>query len=109
MQRSRVGQGDPVRAVAGSLHSIVLSDDNTLIYRKNILRARRRTVPSIRQKFALLNSKENFDDPRFARFRGLSASIGPFFGAHGKKADHRFDSGKTVNPAVGHARQRPDG
>jgi len=33
----------------------------------------------IRQKTALLISNTNFDDPRFARFQPLSASIGRFF------------------------------
>jgi hypothetical protein len=41
----------------------------------------RRTIQPrlpIRQKFGLLISKENFGDPRFARFQHLSASIGRF-------------------------------
>ena len=33
----------------------------------------------IRRKFALFNSKGNFDDSEFVRFHGLSASIGPLF------------------------------
>src|SRR5579872_446130 len=82
-------------------HSIVLSDDNALIYRRNIFRAWRRTVPSIRQKFALLNSKENFDDPRFARFRGLSASIGRFSVRTAKKPITALIAEKPSIPLLG--------
>jgi len=55
---------------------MVLSDGNMLIHQCKFFRARRRTVSSIRQKFALLISNRNFDDLRFARFQRLSTSIG---------------------------------
>ena len=63
---------------ANHSHSIVLRDLNALNYKRQFFCARRRTVFPIRQKFALLNSKGNFGDPRFARFQQLSASIGRF-------------------------------
>jgi hypothetical protein len=44
----------------------------------NFFPTRSNTVRSNRQKFALLISKGNFDDPRFARFQRRSASIGRF-------------------------------
>jgi hypothetical protein len=48
-------------------------------------RARRRTVPLIRQKFALLNSQGNFHDSESARFQQLSASIGRFSKSAGER------------------------
>jgi hypothetical protein len=59
-------------------HSMVLSDDNALVYQRNFFCMRQRTDSTIRQKFGLLISKANFDDPRFARFQRLSVSIGRF-------------------------------
>jgi hypothetical protein len=48
--------------VAPYSHSIVLRDLNALNCKHRFFCARRRTVPPIHQKFALLNSKGNFDD-----------------------------------------------
>ena len=59
-------------------HSIILSHGNALDFQRKFFCARRRTVSPIRQKFAFLNSKVNFDDPRFSRFQRLSVSIGRF-------------------------------
>jgi hypothetical protein len=57
---------------------MVLSDPNALNFKRGNFCVPQSTVPPIRQKFALLNLKENFDDPRFARFQRLSVSIGRF-------------------------------
>jgi hypothetical protein len=53
----------PPPVVSGHSHSIVLKHQNALIHRGKSFRWRRRTVSRIRQKFSLLNSKENFGDP----------------------------------------------
>ena len=50
-----------------------------------------------RGKFSLLNSKENFGDPRFARFQRLSISVGLF--------SSEF-SAKAASPACQKDRQR---
>jgi hypothetical protein len=60
-------------------HSMVLSDDNALIFHGKFFYARERTVSPIRQKFALLISNTNFDDLRFSWLQRLSTSIGRFF------------------------------
>jgi hypothetical protein len=65
--------------VSGHSHSIILNHDNALNYQRKFFRARRRTVSPIRQKFALLNSKENFADSESAGLQQLSASIGRIF------------------------------
>jgi hypothetical protein len=49
-------------------HSIILSDVSALIFRRNFSGVRESTVSPIRQNFALLISKGNFGDSRFARF-----------------------------------------
>jgi hypothetical protein len=59
-------------------HSIVLRDDNTLIYRCDFSAMRQRTDLPIRQEFVLLNLQGDFAESEFARFQGLSASIGRF-------------------------------
>lgn len=59
-------------------HSIILIHGNALISPRKFLRARRRTVSPIPQKFALLNSKEKFADSESARFHPLSVSIDRF-------------------------------
>src|SRR4051794_4905598 len=59
-------------------HSILHTDRNSLNSWCKFFFARRRTVSPIRQKFAPLNSKANFDDSKFARVRSLSLSIGRF-------------------------------
>jgi len=56
-----------------------------------------RTVSAIRQKFALLISKVNFDDPRFARFQRLSASIGRFIEISLQSNVIRLAQKKTVS------------
>ena|SRR5437868_2474885 len=61
-------------------HSIVLKHHNALIHRGKSFRRRRRTVSRIRQKFSLLNSKENFSDPRFARFQTIDIGWSIFLG-----------------------------
>jgi hypothetical protein len=57
---------------------MVLIHGKALNLQRNLFPSRQRAVLTIRQKFALLNSKGNFDDPLFARFQGLSMSIGRF-------------------------------
>jgi hypothetical protein len=51
---------------------------NTLNFRHKSFCAWRKTVSPIRQKFALLNSKEKFSESKSARFQRLSTSIGRF-------------------------------
>jgi hypothetical protein len=53
-------------------------------------------VRLIRQKFALLILKKNVDDPRFARFQRLSASIGRF-STSTVKSDQKIFAEKTVS------------
>jgi hypothetical protein len=50
-------------------HSIILSHGNTLIFRHKFFRACSNPVRPIRQKFALFNSKGNFDDSESVRFQ----------------------------------------
>lgn len=69
--------GSPVQAPHS--HSMIFGHDNALISHRKFCRACSRTDSSIRQKFALLNPKDNFRDLEFARFQRLSASIGQFF------------------------------
>jgi hypothetical protein len=57
---------------------VVLDQGNALIFQREFFRARSRTDSLIRQKFALLISKEDFHDFRVCRFQQLSASIGRF-------------------------------
>ena len=59
--------------------SIILSYRNVLNFQRKFFRAWTKTDSPIRQKFALLISNTNFDDPQFARFQRLSLSIGRFF------------------------------
>jgi len=57
-----------VRMISHS-HSMVLKHGNSLTQQGKFFAARSNTLRSIRQKFALLISMGNFDDPRFARFQ----------------------------------------
>ena len=59
-------------------HSMILDRGYALIYRRKFFGTRRRTVSPIRQKFALLNSKDNFADSEFLALQRLSRSIGRF-------------------------------
>ncbi len=65
-------------ASAVLLPLIVSRHGNALIQRCKSFHRSVRHVSTIRQKFALLVSKGNFDDPRFARFQRLSGPIGRF-------------------------------
>jgi hypothetical protein len=58
---------------------MILGHGNALIFQRKFFRARPNTVRLIRQKFAILNSKENFGGLRFARFQRLSVSSRRFF------------------------------
>jgi hypothetical protein len=60
-------------------HSIIPSQANMVNLQGKFFYARQRTDSAIRQKSALLDSKENFADSESARFRRLSASIGRIF------------------------------
>jgi hypothetical protein len=60
-------------------HSIVLSHGNALIFQRKFFLRTAKTHFPIRQKFALLNSKENFSDSEIPRFQLLSTRIGRFF------------------------------
>jgi hypothetical protein len=59
-------------------HSMVLSDHNALTWQNKFFPRPIKNRLPIRRKFALLNSREDFADRRFSRFRRLSASIGRF-------------------------------
>ena len=64
---------------------------------------RRRTVSPIRQKFALLNSKENFRDLESARFQRLSPTIGRFFEAQqvvGRNASVKKRPSPSIRPGI---------
>jgi hypothetical protein len=67
-----------VRGAPPHSHSMISDHRNALFFGANYFCVARRTVSTIRHKFALLISNANFDDQRLTRFRGLSASIGRF-------------------------------
>jgi hypothetical protein len=50
---------------------IITDHHNTLIYPRNSFVHDKEQLPRIRLKFALLNSKRNFDDPRFCTISGV--------------------------------------
>ncbi|MBV8398401.1 MAG: hypothetical protein JOZ58_13695 [Acetobacteraceae bacterium] len=52
--------------------STVVLEDGAIYHIYSTFARGRRTVSPIRQKFALLISNTNLDDPRFARFQRLS-------------------------------------
>ena len=68
-----------VAVVAPHSHSIILSHGNALIYRHKLLPRTTKNRLADPSEISALDSKANFDDPRFARFQRLSASIGRFF------------------------------
>ena len=57
-----------IAAVSPYSHSIVLGNGNVLNSTSNFFCTQRRTVARVRQKFPLLNSKENFVHPNLLGF-----------------------------------------
>jgi len=74
-----------------------LNHGNALIFQRNFFRIRRSTVSPIRQKFALLISKENFADSESAWFQRLSASIDRFLKICDESAAVGLGRKKTVS------------
>ncbi len=65
-------------------HSIVSVHPHALIYKHKLFQLTTKDRLVMRQKFALLISNTNFDDPPVARFQPLSISIGRFSHARAK-------------------------
>jgi hypothetical protein len=77
-------------------HSILSIHRNALICKHKFFDTRSSTVRPIRQKIALLNSKENFRDLESARFQRLSPTIGRFFEFVEKGGHSTAQQRKTV-------------
>ena len=78
----------------------------------NLFCTRQRTVSPIRQKFALLISKRNFDDQRIVRFQQLSTSIGRILSARLERrrgAREKRPSAPTTRTTVMRSKQAPSG
>src|SRR5574340_1073235 len=60
-------------------HSMIFDHGNPLIFQCKFFLLPVKTRPSSRQNFSLLISNGNSRDSDFARFRGLSTTIGQFF------------------------------
>src|SRR5581483_3480500 len=93
-QRGATAAAYPIVGLIHS-HSMVLSHGNALIFQRNFFLLTVKARLASRQNFSLMISKENSRDSVFARFRGLSTTIG------------RCSTSSTTQPTSGEHRKTP--